>query len=298
MPKGAKLNEGDIVPYISDADYLGVPFLSYPEVRGFHHAITRPDSLSFSWYESIRPTPDDRLASFLQTWLFFGMLQEVLGSLYQHADFVRSCESNEGPTQLLTTAKLPHLLNERFPAIPAIDDDRVSLIAHLHKCIETADEASGVVASRLSRNLAFSILATIETLCATFNSYLIKDFKFSLAWITNLPKNYWTEQMCLNGWCPLEARAASKSFRSAQALHYLSKVKKSYKNVSHRNCTQEECKGMQIDLSKYQPRHCDLDCDCAIISIDKEHLNFILVRVFTSFLPVGGNTGTRESNLS
>ena len=37
----------------------------------------------------------------------FGMLQEVLGSLFQHEDFVRICESHEGPIQVLTTANLP-----------------------------------------------------------------------------------------------------------------------------------------------------------------------------------------------
>jgi hypothetical protein len=279
MPKGAELSENDIVPYVSSTDYLGVPFLSYPQKKGFHHVMPQPDCLSFALYESGHPTPDEKLASFLQTWLFFGMLQEVFGSLYQHGDFVRSCESNEGPIQVLTTAKLPLLLNERFPATPAIDDDHTSLIAHLHECMEVAEGASGVVASRLSRKVSFSILTTIETLCSTFNAYLVKDFKFSLAWITSLPRNYWTEQMCLNGWCAREAAIASESFNSAQALHYLSKIKKSYKDDSHRNCTQEECKGMQIDLTKYEPRHCDRRCDCAIISIDNERLNFILVRI-------------------
>lgn len=145
--------------------------------------------------------------------------------------------------------------------------------------MEAAGEASGVVASHLSRKVSFSILATIETLCSTFNAYLIKDFKFSLGWMTSLSKNYWTEQMCLNGWCALEAAIASESFRPAQALHYLSKVKKSYKDDSHHNCTQEECKSMQIDLTKYEPRHCDRSCDCAIISSDNERLNLTLVRI-------------------
>jgi hypothetical protein len=106
MPKGARLSENDIVPYISSTDYLGFPFLSYPQKQGYHHVIPQPDCPKFSTHEAVHPTPDDKLASFLQTWLFFGMLQEALGSLYQHEDFVRSGESEEGPIQVLMIARL------------------------------------------------------------------------------------------------------------------------------------------------------------------------------------------------
>lgn len=115
MPKGAVLNDDDdIVPYTASTDYLGVPFLLYPQEKGFHHAVPRPNSPSLARHESVHATPDDRLESFLQTWLFFGLLQEVFGTLYQHEDFIRSCEGNARPFQALTTAKLPPLLDARF----------------------------------------------------------------------------------------------------------------------------------------------------------------------------------------
>jgi hypothetical protein len=62
------------------------------------------------------------------------MLQEALGSLYRHEDFVRSCESKKGPIQALTTAKLPLLLTERVSSMPAAaDDEHKSLTAHIRE---------------------------------------------------------------------------------------------------------------------------------------------------------------------
>jgi hypothetical protein len=279
LPRGAELNENDIVPYISSTDYLGVPFLSYPQNKGYEHAIPQPDRPNFSTHEGVHPTPNDQLASFLQTWLFFGMLQEALGSLYRHEDFVRSCESKKGPMQVLTTAKLTLLLTERFSFMPAADDEHTSLSAHIRECIIVAGNATTIIPSRLSREISFSILATLETLSSTFNAYLSTNFSFPLAWVSSLPRDYWIKQMCLNNWCAREAAIASANFNSAQALHYLSKVKKYYKDDCHRHCTQEECEGMQIDLAKYEPRHYDPHCSCSIISIDSERLNNILVRI-------------------
>jgi hypothetical protein len=131
----------------------------------------------------------------------------------------------------------------------------------------------------LSREVSFSILATLEALSLTFNAYLPGNFKFPLAWVSSLPRDYWIEQMCVNNWCAREAAIASANFNSAHALHYLSKVKKSYKDDCHRHCTQEECEGMQIDLAKCKPRHYDPRCNCSIVSIDNERLNDILVRI-------------------
>ena len=301
LPKGAELNENDIVPYIASTDYIGVPFLSYPQVKGFHHIVPRPGSVNFAQYESHHPTPDDKIASFLQTWLFFGMLQEAFGSLYQHDDFVRNYEDNDGLIQVLTTAKLPLRLDERFSASPTSEIDQKSLVAHFHECMDLATEALPVVASRLSRKAAFSISATLEALCSTLNSnsnlYLTNDFGFSLTWLSSIPRTYWIEQMSLNGWCARECSIATKEFLSVQALHYLSKMKKSYRGDEHRNCTKDECSGMQIDLANYKPRHCQSLCTCAIVSVDIERLNSILENGKFPLLRLRGMDSTDEPKI-
>jgi hypothetical protein len=59
------------VPYIGDCEYDGLDFADYPARRGFDiEGLLKGDS---------KETPLDQVASFLQTWLYFGFMCEILG---------------------------------------------------------------------------------------------------------------------------------------------------------------------------------------------------------------------------
>ena len=86
------------VPYLGDRDYDGLDFATYPARRGFD--IERI-------LEGVFQDADDT-ASFLQTWLFFGLLNAVLGVTAETSDFVRT---DEDGTRSMTTEKLPGMLH-------------------------------------------------------------------------------------------------------------------------------------------------------------------------------------------
>ena len=67
--------------------------------------------MSYVDYELLYPTPVSELESFLQTWLFFGLLRELLGELYRHEDFVAVGETNPSSTRVVSTSKLLALID-------------------------------------------------------------------------------------------------------------------------------------------------------------------------------------------
>lgn len=91
--------------------YDGGPFLTYP-VRENRPEI-RPDAGQaeenpLREHERLYPTPSKEFEAFCQTWLFFGLINEVLGNICQSADFVRPDEVGDGRT--ISTSRLRTLV--------------------------------------------------------------------------------------------------------------------------------------------------------------------------------------------
>ena len=76
-----------------------VPFLTYPRRKYWRDEdILRPNSSGRSKAE---------IASFLQRWLFFGLLSDILRTPIKRSDFVIQNEKDEA---VLTTKRLPQLI--------------------------------------------------------------------------------------------------------------------------------------------------------------------------------------------
>ncbi|KAK3167402.1 hypothetical protein OEA41_010529, partial [Lepraria neglecta] len=96
LPHGASFGEEDQLTYYGRTDYIGVPFLKYPGQVGYTFLIeNNGDPLSL---DSGLLSSEDPTLEFLQTWLFCGILQEILDvvlnkltgrNLYRHEDFVQ-----------------------------------------------------------------------------------------------------------------------------------------------------------------------------------------------------------------
>lgn len=104
-PFGIELTEEDDVPYVSFDNYDKVPFLEYVKTNdAYRVAPDSKDAAMMSLYESKLEISE--LEAFLQTWLFFGLLQETLGEIFDHHDFVRTTPSKV----VISTKKLPERL--------------------------------------------------------------------------------------------------------------------------------------------------------------------------------------------
>ena len=65
----------------------------------------------------LRSMPKFELESFCQTWLFFGLIHEILGSFYNLEDYVSVRENGRGPVKALSTSKLNQKLKRWVDSI-------------------------------------------------------------------------------------------------------------------------------------------------------------------------------------
>ena len=126
-PFGVELTEDDEVPYVSSDDYHKVPFLEYVKTKeAYQVAADMVDASTTSLYEPTLVISE--LERFLQTWLFFGLLQETLGELFDQDDFVRGTHFKVVISTKTLPGKLRQWMND-----PNLDQKRLT---HLHQCLK------------------------------------------------------------------------------------------------------------------------------------------------------------------
>jgi hypothetical protein len=111
------------VPYIGDCEYDGLDFAGYPGRKRWD-----VDRLLKGDFQGFPPTS---VAAFLQTWLYFGLMHEILNVKVRTADFIRIGYSGE---RWLTTEKLPGYLQVfRHLTTPQRSDSQVlsSIPSHM-----------------------------------------------------------------------------------------------------------------------------------------------------------------------
>jgi len=101
----------------------------------------------------------------LQTWIVFGLLHEVFGSLLSDSDFLEP--RHEGP-DLLTTAKLPAIAAQWIALYTKLrdTDDGRKLLEHFRECIMTAHRALTTSSDRadLDKTILRSAVSVAETI--------------------------------------------------------------------------------------------------------------------------------------
>lgn len=252
-PFGIELTEEDEVPYVSSNDYHRVPFLEYVKTNeAYQVAADMVDAEIMSLYES--KLEISGFERFLQTWLFFGLLQETLGEIFDQDDFVRAINSK----LVITTKKLPGKLKQ-WMSDPNLNQKRLT---HLHQCLQMTLVALVATPRVFDTKLKIGIAATAEVI----GTSLILAAKARGISTELLPAlGCWgdldqqrlrvAEMQKRHGWCPAQASFTLGKFYSLQAKIYLSKITKPYKEGAHVACSFEDCRALQIDPSIYKSLH-------------------------------------------
>ena len=90
------------VPYLAAGiEYDGQGLSGFPERKGF--VVEREGYLTFS---ELRQRPAHFAVAFVQAWLYFGLLQEVLGEAFSREDFISRDPSDSCDARVSTTALL------------------------------------------------------------------------------------------------------------------------------------------------------------------------------------------------
>lgn len=100
----------EVVPYVCEKPYDGGPFLTYPIRENRPEIVPDADSAAKQLLLEqgrLYPIPNKVFESFCQTWLFFGLINEIVGDICQPTDFVRRGEG--GDSKFISTSRLPGL---------------------------------------------------------------------------------------------------------------------------------------------------------------------------------------------
>ena len=268
------------VPYLCTEHYdVTIPFVEYAGRKGKTWMVEEDGQVTFELHEIVSPTSKSELACFLQTWLFFGLLAETLGDLYDHDTFVtKSVDTKE---RILTTKYLQPLIEKRIAWIATLGKAvQKQLFEHAGKCIEITWKAQRLDISNLDPRIKYSIGAVAEFIASAINKAHLTVFPGSDRCRKPFADGFYTqeikERMVQANWCPNDFARVRDKFQSIQLLFYYSRMKKPWSNLHHGNCTEDRCVAHSINLSQYRTRHCEGCERCEDVRIDNKHIMNIL----------------------
>jgi len=277
-PSGPRM----LVPYLPKEPYDNLDFFTYPNRRRYGDA----SKVDFGCASL------DDVQEFLQNWLYFGFLNELLG--VDGAEFIRFTENSQA---VVTSVRLPHYL-ERWRAWElmqqAADEQagggkRRRLIRTLEvlrtvrlwltrftsgRPPESAHEQAGEARTMiLEPSIATSIM--VLGFCI---SRAIKDI-WTLA-MTEINTNFGESEYMLTrlleaGWCPQDVFMVRK-FLSVDCIYYLTSMKPLRAQGSHTGCSEYACIVDNIDEKTYQTRHVEDSCECGYFGPYEWETNKIL----------------------
>lgn len=279
-PKNAITNKRAIVPYVCLKDYDGGPFLTYPIREGVTHALPPdgkiPGGSPYWQHERTHPTPKQEQEDFLQRWLFFGLIHELLGHRYRPEDLIRTVETDHGKTSIVLTSGLVERLDKW------IDDMHAGLVnprhtyEHISECLRLAFATIYGAGPDFDPHIKLSLASLGELFALAANrAYNVRDNKCPNTFCRLIDHDYWRDPMLSSGWCPSQIKKNFDSILSLQTLHFLTLLGQPAPDGFHRRCTNDRCSAYQNDLATYKTKHVT-GCNCEHFSVDTKRLTEIL----------------------
>ncbi len=294
-PGSASGREKIVVPYVCQEEYDGGEFMTYPSRRrgslpNLHTVGHFPGQLLYSHQMQLASLSKHEIESFYQTWLFFGLIHEILGSLYVAEDLIYTCEDAGHCSKAVSTSKLTVALDEWVARVQAGTVQPPVTYSHIAQalCLTCAALSVQAVRSKLDPILKLSLASLGQTLTYAANKAfniidIVHDNKCPMIWCELLDGDYWQRRLLAQGWCVTESKLILDTTLSLQTLHFLACLDKTDSKQSHVGCDLRQCTAYQNDLGRYRTQHVSKDCHCEDLSIEPEALCNILE---TSALPL------------
>ncbi|KAM0248988.1 hypothetical protein ACHAQJ_009237 [Trichoderma viride] len=293
-------------PYVCDEYWDGGPFQTYPIRKGklrlvppqLRHFLGA-DVSAEPYQATIHPTPKEEIQPFLQTWLWFGLLAEMLG-LNEISPGVRFVESalaveeirnlHENSVSLADDESSRYIsakvvltagqaIAERMKLVP----DKRERFIYMRDCLQFANLMLFSV-SNLEETVRYSICALGEYFSTgLFQRVAQSNPKIDVpnlgfSWHQGYIKSGGTidRQMLQRGWCPSETEKIRSQFHGLHTMHHIAQLQRPNANQDHSSCTRHLCTAFQMDIDTYQPLHLSDSCSCALITIDERATSLIL----------------------
>ena len=277
------------IPYLCQDKYDGGPFLDYPHRSGLpdlkiEGTLRMNPSLSIAKSNFLAAVPRAELEPFLQNWLFFGLLNEVLGDLYRHEDFVTTSLDGETEKTIVTTADLLSRLEEWEARVTQDQDALMAVYEQIAKCLNLAHACLMIEYPAFDDHLKFHLASVAEILGYAASKAC------NVAWSDSpcrslIPVNWgnttsedFRRSVLLerSNCCPSQMQMLIQHFGSLQALSFVASCFHEDVIQSHQACDGHFCRAGDLVTSGQVPchvtRHVSESCRCECLSIDEDLL--------------------------
>ncbi|MCJ1266253.1 hypothetical protein MMC22_006136 [Lobaria immixta] len=221
-----------------------------------------------------------------QSWLYFGLLAELLGHSFNRDEFIDRARDGQ---QYVTTAKLPALLEDKCredsrPWRILIDHSQrgllrarpsVRLKKRLASALELVDEESDGLDT--GESLACAIALSIKILAWSIeNALMAYLFKWKQG-IRPMPRQsrLLRSRMLESGKCPYWTEIYLRTYSSAM-INYLAATNFVNGYSNHESCSTEQCIAHDIDKDRYATRHVNDSCSCDMTAPDIQKITSII----------------------
>lgn len=293
-------------PYVCRQLYDGGPFLSYPNrVGNPDAAVASSDVVRYRFSLREKATPVEDQESFLQTWLYFGFIAELLCATSTDSPRDISVELGAPPERTASTDLISRIYetlvvedgDERYicldvdslaplveiakPRLPA-DDDLEGIKKYYHHLVTCLNHAHPVwvsVPDEFNHIIKYSIASIAELMEKIVRVQFRKlniQLDFGHKWSKGFLNHHAQESMIAHGWCPSDIARVNARFSTIQTLNLVRMMDKSLPDKDHRHCTDFACNVGQIDMKNYKLGHQQEGCQCTALSVEEHVLDRIL----------------------
>lgn len=273
------------IPYLCDNLCENGHFLAYPASRGF--------DFDAAGLLIIREDLCQALTSLLQEWLYFGLLQEFLGSPINSLSFVRPCGTSN--QRVLDSSSLRLVLpNCRQRLLDMSKIEREQLCKTLASFIRIAITQCRYIDQdwKWSRRhhlpeILLSIRFLLDSLIIIIAEFDVsidsstKDDRYPLSSNSNSDPpsaSILVDHMLCNGWCWHHARLFCTRF-TYNVIYYLASFRRKSNARGHEACRREDhCVANDLDASSYRCQHVEDACTCEFMTTPTMEVGNIIRR--------------------
>ena len=211
----------------------------------------------------LHPIPNKVFESFCQTWLFFGLINEIVGDICQSTDFVRRGEGSD--SKFISTSRLPGLIRRWITSVK--DGSSPMTYEHVAKCLWLTYTTLQAARPEFDLSVKLCIASVGELFSyATNIAFGIENFvlndKCPGPWYLLVGKTPWIQRLRASGWCPSQIEVITSSLSSLQTLHFYASMKAPALAGRHNMCDDLKCVAYQTIFTNYKPQHVNEECQC------------------------------------
>jgi hypothetical protein len=256
------------VPYICKEKYDDLPFAQYQDRRGFN--VERLYNRDFS------QRPREETAPFLQTWLYFGSLNEIFG--FQRPVNQDYFIERDGLGSRICTKHLNDYITTWAGQMNSLAaesrEECTATFRRVGVCLNTLHKIYHSLSTCSDTPLPWEVTLSLGILGCTI------DHALQWLWGLDVGRDWALDdaaavRMFDFGWCPRDI-AVSREFLSEIPMYCISHIARPSDSYNHRECSQESCRLNQIDERAYVTKHRSSGCQCSHVQSMQDDIYRVL----------------------